>query len=207
MIPADISLINDEMELRRRYPKPMSRASDKVLDHLDFHCQSILAVSPFCILSSQGTEGADISPRGDPPGFLRVLDDRHILLPDRIGNNRLDNFANILTHPAVGLLVLVPGMDETLRINGWARITDDDRLLKESAVRGKAPNIGLLIAVKEAFLHCPKAFVRSGLWDPTKFIDRSSLPSYTAILTDHVAGISAEESERQGQIMAKRGLY
>jgi len=207
MIPADISLINDEMELRRRYPKPMSRASDKVLDHLDFHCQSILAVSPFCILSSQGTEGADISPRGDPPGFLRVLDDRHILLPDRIGNNRLDNFANILTHPAVGLLVLVPGMDETLRINGWARITDDDRLLKESAVRGKAPNIGLLIAVKEAFLHCPKAFVRSGLWDPTKFIDRSSLPSYTAMLTDHVAGISAEESERQGQIMAKRGLY
>ena len=136
-----------------------------------------------------------------------MLDDRHILLPDRIGNNRLDNYANILSHPAVGLLVLVPGMDETLRINGRAQITDDARLLAGSAVRGKAPNIGLLIAVKEAFLHCPKAFVRSGLWDPTKFIDRTSLPSYTAMLTDHVAGISAEESERQGQIMAKRGLY
>ena len=207
MIPADISLISDEADLRQRYPKPMSRASDKVLDHLDLHCRAMLAVSPFCVLSSQGPEGADISPRGDPPGFLRVLDDRHILLPDRIGNNRLDNFANILTHPAVGLLVLVPGMDETLRINGRAQITDDARLLAGSAVRGKAPNIGLLIAVKEAFLHCPKAFVRSGLWDPTKFIDRTSLPSYTAMLTDHVAGISAEESERQGQIMAKRGLY
>ena len=134
MVPADISLINDEMDLRQRYPKPMSRASDKVLNHLDFHCQSILALSPFCILSSQGPEGADISPRGDPPGFLRVLDDRHILLPDRIGNNRLDNFVNILTHPAIGILVLVPGMDETLRINGWAQITDDTRLLKLSLI-------------------------------------------------------------------------
>ncbi len=207
MIPADVSLIADEADLRQYYPKPMSRASDKVLDRLDLQCRAILTLSPFCVLSSQGPDGADISPRGDPPGFLRVLDDRHILLPDRIGNNRLDNYANILTHPAVGLLVLVPGMDETLRINGRAQITDDARLLAGSAVRGKAPNIGLLIAVKEAFLHCPKAFVRSGLWDPTKFIDRTSLPSYTAMLTDHVAGISAEESERQGQIMAKRGLY
>ena len=207
MIPAEISLIKDETELRRRYLKPMSRASDNVLDHIDFHCKSILAVSPFCILSSHGAEGADISPRGDPPGFLRVIDDRNILLPDRIGNNRLDNFANILAHPEVGRLVLVPGMDETLRINGCAQITDDKRLLEDSAVRGKAPNIGVLIAVKEAFLHCPKAFVRSSLWDPTKFIDRSSLPSYTSMLTDHVAGISAEESERQGEIMSKRGLY
>ena len=207
MIPEDISLIKDEMELRRRYPKPMSRASDKVLDHLDVHCQSILALSPFCILSSHGAEGADISPRGDPPGFLRVIDDHHILLPDRIGNNRLDNFVNILTHSEVGLLVLVPGMDETLRINGCAQVTDDKRLLEDSAVRGKAPNIGVLITVKEAFLHCPKAFVRSGLWDPTKFIDRASLPSYSSMLTDHVAGLSAEESERQGEIMSKRGLY
>lgn len=207
MIPEDISLIADEADLRQCYPKPMSRASDKVLDHLDLHCRAILAVSPFCVLSSQGPEGADISPRGDPPGFLRVLDDRHILLPDRIGNNRLDNFANILTHPEVGLLVLVPGMDETLRINGRAQITDDARLLNGTAVRGKAPNIGLFITIKEAFLHCPKAFVRSGLWDPEKFIDRSSLPSYTAMLTDHVAGLTAEESERQAEIMAERGLY
>ena len=207
MIPEDISLIANEVDLRQRYPKPMSRASDKVLNHLDFHCQSILALSPFCILSSQGPEGADISPRGDPPGFLRVLDDRHMLLPDRIGNNRLDNFVNILTHPAIGILVLVPGMDETLRINGWAQITDDTRLLEDSAVAEKVPSIGLLITVKEAFLHCPKAFVRSGLWDSTKFIDRSSLPSYSAMLTDHVEGLSAEESERQGEIMAERGLY
>ena len=207
MIPSDISLITDEADLRKRYPQPMSRATDKVLDHLDFHCLSILALSPFCILSSHGPEGADISPRGDPPGFLRVLDDRHLLLPDRIGNNRLDNFVNILTYPEIGLLVLVPGMDETLRINGWAQITDDARLLEDSAVRDQVPNIAVLITVKEAFLHCPKAFVRSGLWAPAKFIDLSSLPSYTTMLTDYVAGLSAEEPELQGKVMAKRGLY
>jgi PPOX class probable FMN-dependent enzyme len=207
MIPVDVSIISDEADLRQRYPQPMSRASDKVLDHLDRHCRAILAVSPFCVLSSQGHDGADISPRGDPPGFLRALDDRHLLLPDRIGNNRLDNFANILGNPEVGLLVLVPGMDETLRINGRARLTDDARLLAECEVQGRAPAIGLLITVKEAFLHCPKAFVRSGLWDPSKFIDRSSLPTYTAMLADHVVGLTAEESARQGNIMAERGLY
>ena len=129
MIPVDVSIISDEADLRQRYPQPMSRASEKVLDHLDRHCRAILAVSPFCVLSSQGHDGADISPRGDPPGFLRALDDRHLLLPDRIGNNRLDNFANILGNPEVGLFVLVPGMGETLRINGRARLTDDARLL------------------------------------------------------------------------------
>jgi PPOX class probable FMN-dependent enzyme len=129
------------------------------------------------------------------------------LLPDRVGNNRLDNFANLLSNPMIGLLVLVPGMDETLRINGTAQITDDRRLLAASEMRGKVPKIGLLITVQEAFLHCPKAFVRSGLWDPQKHIDRQQLPSYGDMLTDQVAGLTAEESARQGDIMAKRGLY
>jgi PPOX class probable FMN-dependent enzyme len=136
-----------------------------------------------------------------------VLNDRQLLLPDRVGNNRLDNFANLLSNPMIGLLVLVPGMDETLRINGTAQITDDRRLLAASEMRGKVPKIGLLITVQEAFLHCPKAFVRSGLWDPQKHIDRQQLPSYGDMLTDQVAGLTAEESARQGDIMAKRGLY
>ena len=206
MIPADISLIKDEASLRECYKQPMSRATDKVLDHLDVHCRHF-ALSPFCVLSSQGDDGADISPRGDPPGFLRVLDDQHLLLPDRIGNNRLDSFENILVNPMVGLLVLVPGMDETLRISGSAQITDDQRLLAESAVQGRVPGIGLLITVNAAFLHCPKAFVRSDLWNPRGHIDRATLPSYTAMLTDHVEGLSADESERQAKIMAERGLY
>ena len=207
MIPADVSLINDEASLRQRYKQPMSRASGKVLDHLDVHCRAILALSPFCVLSSQGDDGADISPRGDPPGFLRVLDDRHLLLPDRIGNNRLDTFENILINPMVALLVLIPGVDETLRINGTAQITDDTRLLAGSSVRGRPPSIGLIITVRAAFLHCPKAFVRSELWNPEKQVNRSVLPSYTVMLTDHVAGLSKKESQRQADIMARRGLY
>ena len=144
MIPVDVSIISDEADLRQRYPQPMSRASDKVC-HLD-PIAGVLAVL-FCVLSSQGDDGADISPRGDPPGFLRALDDRHLLLPDRIGNNRLDNFANILGNPEVGLLVLVPGMGETLRINGRARLTDDARLLAECEVQGRVPHV---LITKEA---------------------------------------------------------
>lgn len=206
-IPDDTTFVTDEVALRGCHLKPLSRATDKVLRRLDKHCRDIIALSPFCVLSTQGPGGADVSPRGDPPGFVRVLDDTHLLLPDRIGNNRLDNMANILANPAVGLLFLVPGMSETLRINGRARITDDKRLLEPCAMQGRAPAVGLLIEVQEAFLHCAKALVRSDLWNPKKHIDRNSLPTYGQMLTDHCEGLSAEESERQGKIMAERGLY
>ncbi len=177
-LPADLSFIVDEGDLRARHHTPMSRASDKVLRCLDKHCKAILAASPFCVLATQGPGGADVSPRGDPPGFLNVIDDTHVLLPDRVGNNRLDNMANILANPRVGLLVLVPGMDETLRINGTARITDDARLLEPCAVQGRAPKVGILIHVEEAFLHCAKALVRSKLWDATAQVDRAQFASY-----------------------------
>lgn len=203
----DISLITSEDDLRALHSAPMSRATDKVLDHLDKHCRAILELSPFCVLATQGPGGADVSPRGDPPGFIRVLDERTILLPDRVGNNRLDAFVNILANPRVGLLVLVPGMGETLRLNGTARITDDSRVLADSAVDGRAPKVGLVIRIEEAFLHCPKAFVRSGLWNPERHIDRKILPSYPRMLLDHVQGLTEEENDRQTQVMAKRGLY
>jgi hypothetical protein len=207
MLPDDISFVTDEDALRALHHKQMSRSSDKVLTRLDVHCRAILERAPFCIIATQGPGGADVSPRGDPPGFIRVLDDSHLLLPDRVGNNRLDNFANLLGNPAIGMLVMVPGMGETLRINGTARITDDPRLLEPSAIRERAPKIGLLIAVREAFLHCPKALIRSNLWDQAAQIDRAELPSYTQMLTDHVEGLTLEESERQAKIMADRGLY
>ncbi len=206
-IPDDTTFITDEAALRAAHLKPLSRATDKVLRRLDKHCRDIIALSPFCVLATHGPGGADVSPRGDPPGFVRVLDDAHILLPDRIGNNRLDNMANILANPDVGLLFLVPGMGETLRINGRARITNDRRLLEPSTVQGRVPTVGLLIEVREAFLHCAKALVRSDLWNPAKHIDRTILPTYGQMLTDHCEGLSAEESERQGKIMAERGLY
>lgn len=207
MLPADVSLIRDEAGLRQRHLTPMSRATDKVLRRLDKHCRDIIALSPFCVISTQGPNGADVSPRGDPPGFVRVLDEQHLLLPDRIGNNRLDNMANILANPAVGLLFLVPGMNETLRVNGLANVTDDLQLLSGSAVQGRAPSVGLLIEVQEAFLHCAKALVRSDLWNPAKHIDRGVLPTYGQMLTDHCEGLTVDEFERQGRIMAERGLY
>lgn len=203
----DVSLVTSEADLRALHQAPMSRATDKVLNHIDRHCRAILELSPFCVISTQGPDGADISPRGDPPGFLRILNERTLLLPDRIGNNRLDAFMNLLENSRIGLLVLVPGMGETLRINGTAKITDDARLLEGSTVQGRAPKVGLIITVEEAFLHCPKAIIRSGLWDVSKHIDRAQLPSYAAMLLDHVQGLTPEENDRQSDVMAARGLY
>lgn len=207
MLPDDTSFITNEAHLRKLHHAPMSRATDKVLRGLDPHCRKILALSPFCVIATQGPSGADISPRGDPPGFVRELDPRTLLLPDRVGNNRLDAMTNLLVNPRIGLLFLVPGMNETMRINGTARITDDARLLADSAINGRAPKVALVVAIEEVFLHCAKALIRSALWDPTRHIDRSVLPSYARMLLDHVTGLTAEENERQSEVMAERGLY
>jgi uncharacterized protein len=205
--PRKISYVADMDGVRSLYPKPMSRATGKVLRRLDKHCQAILQRSTFCVIGTQGPGGADVSPRGDPAGFVRVLDDRHLLLPDRIGNNRLDSYDNLFANPQVGILFLVPGMAETLRVNGTARVTDDAALLAGSTVQGRAPKVGLLIEVKEAYLHCAKAINRAALWDPSKHVDRAEIPSYGDMLADHVEGLSREESERQGAEMARRGMY
>ncbi|MEM6621349.1 MAG: pyridoxamine 5'-phosphate oxidase family protein [Pseudomonadota bacterium] len=201
------SFITDEAALRALYPEPMSRATDKVLPALDTHCRQILALSPFCVISTQGPGGADVSPRGDPPGFLRVLDDTTILLPDRVGNNRLDGMANVLSNPRIGLLALVPGMNETLRVNGTAQLTDDAALLEGSAVQGRAPVLGVLIMVEEAFVHCGKSLTRAKLWQAEAQIERRQLASYPQMLKDHVAGLTDAENDRQSQVMAERGLY
>lgn len=206
-VPADASFIDTEEALRALHHAPMSRATDKVLHALDGHCRQILAASPFCVLATQGPDGADVSPRGDPPGFLRVLDDRTLVLPDRVGNNRFDGYVNLLSNPRVGLLVFLPGMEETLRINGTARITDDTRLLAPCAVNGRVPRAGLVITVEEAFVHCAKALKRAGLWDPSRHVDRSAFASYPDMLRDHVPGLTDKENERQSEVMARRGLY
>jgi uncharacterized protein len=207
MLPDDTSFITDEAALRALHHAPMSRATDKVLRALDVHCRRIVELSPFCVLATQGPKGADVSPRGDPPGFVRIIDDATLLLPDRVGNNRLDGMTNLIANPRIGMLFFVPGMNETLRINGTARITDDARLLAPSVVNGRAPKVGLVIAVEEAFLHCAKALVRSALWDGSRHIDRASLPSYAEMLLGHVGGLTPEENERQTKVMAERGLY
>ena len=205
--PAAISYVGSIEEVRGKHPAAMSRATDKVLRRLDEHCRAMIARATFVVVGTHGSRGADVSPRGDPAGFVRVLDDRHLLLPDRIGNNRFDSMDNIFETGRIGMLFLVPGMAEVLRVNGRARVTDDAALLADSAMQGRAPKIGVLIEVQEAYLHCAKAINRAGLWDPTKHIDRSELPTYGAMLVDHCEGLTAEESERQGAEMARRGMY
>ena len=207
MLPDDTRFITDEAALRALHHAPMSRATDKVLRALDQHCRRVIALSPFCVIATQGPKGADVSPRGDPPGFVRVLDERTLLLPDRVGNNRLDGMTNLLSNPRIGMLFLVPGMNETLRINGTARITDDQRLLAPCAMERRPPKVGLVVAVEEAFLHCGKALVRSRLWDASRHIERAILPSYAEMLLDHVRGLTPEENARQTEVMAERGLY
>ena len=208
MLPENISFIEDESELRTLHHAPLSRAKDKVLLRLDQYCRQIIALSPFCVIATQGDNGADITPRGDPPGFVQVLNDQHLLLPDRVGNNRLDTMTNLLQNPAIAVIFLLPGMNETLRINGSAKITNDTRLLESCTVNQKTPKIGLLITVHEAFMHCPKALVRSKLWDAEHHhIDRAQLPSFATMMLAHCNGLTGEENARQTKVMAGRGLY
>jgi PPOX class probable FMN-dependent enzyme len=206
-LPEDISLIESEDDLRALYPTPMSRALGKILPALDVHCRSIIERSPFVVVATQGNEGADVSPRGDPPGFVQILDDNHLLVPDRVGNNRLDTMGNLLTNPHIGLLFIIPGMGETCRINGQARLTNDARLLSRCAVDRRVPKSGILVKIEEAFVHCSKAFKRSELWNPDKQIDRSELPSYSLMLLEQVRGLSKEQNAAQDAVMDERGLY
>lgn len=201
------SFIESEEALRGLHHDQLSRARDKVLSTLDKHCRQIIGLSPFCIISTQGKNGADVSPRGDPPGSVVIVDDRTLLLADRVGNNRMDSMVNLMSNPLIGMLFIVPGMNETLRINGTARVTDDPGLLQQLAVKGSVPKVGILVSVNEAFLHCAKALVRSRLWDKDAQIDRNIIPSFPDILQDHVEGLTTSENERQSKIMSDRGLY
>lgn len=174
-------------ELRALFDAPSAMVQRKVLPRLDAHCRAIIGASPFICISSSSAEGrADISPRGDAPGFVQVVDDRTLFIPDRPGNNRLDTMSNILERPQVGLLFVVPGMEETLRIFGTAALVRDPSLLDRAKVNGKTPAIGIRIAVEGAHLHCGKAFRRARLWDPAARIDRKSLPSLGQMVRDQI---------------------
>jgi hypothetical protein len=164
--------------LRALHDAPSDIVRRKTIDRLDAHCRSFIARSPFLLLGTARRDGrADVSPRGDPPGFVKVLDDTTLLIPDRPGNNLLDSLANIVENPEVGLLFLVPGFDETLRVNGAAEISIDPQDLARLEVEGKRPKLALRVAVREAFLHCAKSFRRARLWDPAARVERGALPS------------------------------
>jgi len=164
-------------QLEQIYGEPHERAVWKEIDCLNSDYQAFVRASPFAVLSSVGAGGTDCSPKGDAAGFVQILDERTLALPDRPGNNRIDSLKNIVTDPRVSLLFLVPGVGETLRVNGRAEISIDPELLERFEVRGKLPRTVLIVHVEAAYFHCSKALVRSALWDPQKHVDRASLPS------------------------------
>jgi len=207
-------LVRSEDELRDMIGRIDPAAGSKTIHRLDKYCRQFISLSPFLCIGTMGPDGrADVSPRGDAPGFVRVLDDRTIAIPDRPGNNRLDTMTNILGNPSVGLIFFVPGFEDTLRINGKAAITKDPTLLQESVVNNRAPKVMIRVAVDEAFLHCAKALKRSKLWDPSVQQDRKLMPSlYRMILeqtghekSDDAAFVS--ECDRELEEDYKNNLY
>jgi PPOX class probable FMN-dependent enzyme len=176
--------ITDIATLRDGYPAPSERAVRKTLPQLDRHMRRFISLSPFLCLGTSTETSADVTPRGDAPGFVHVLDDSTLLVPDWPGNNRLDSLSNVVANAHVGILMFVPGFDETLRINGDAEITTAPEILERWDVNGKHPRSALKIAVREAFFHCAKAILRSKLWKDDYKVDRSAMPPYAEILKE-----------------------
>ena len=202
--------IDSVTKLRALYRRPpRARSGLKVLDHLDVHCRNFLALSPLCVISSARADGrADASPRGDLPGSLaRVLDDKTLLLPDRPGNRQLDTLTNLVERPHVGLVFFVPGLNETLRVNGRAEIDTDPELLAPLAIRGKLPISVIKVTVEDAYLHCAKALIRARIWEPEARVERSRFPTYGQVLADQIAGADAAEIDADSAESARTDLY
>lgn len=188
--------IRDGAELRAQFGAVGPLAAAKVLDHLDDYARRFIALAPFLVLASADAAGqADASPRGDAPGFVAVPDSRTLVIPDRRGNNRIDSFRNVIENPGVGLIFFVPGIDETLRVNGTAAVTQDRALLEPLGARGTVPTIGLIVRVREAFFHCGKALMRAQLWDPSRHVARDTFPSLGRILAEQTAASGVAEAE------------
>ncbi|AMN44077.1 MSMEG_1061 family FMN-dependent PPOX-type flavoprotein [Rhodoplanes sp. Z2-YC6860] len=179
-------VIPTRQRLRELSKQPSARASNKIIDHIDDICRRFIAACPFVIVASRGADGCmDLSPKGDPPGFIAVLDERTLAIPDRPGNHRLDTFDNLLTHPEIGLLFMIPGNGDTLRVSGKGRIVRDSSLQTRLAINGNPPNLVLVVTVEQAFMHCPKCIVRSRLWIPGEWPDRSDVPALAEAIMAH----------------------
>jgi len=179
-------------DLRGIYRRPGQGAIDKVIHRLDPHCEDFLAKSPFFVLGTADADGVcDASPKGGPPGFVKPLDDRRLAWADFAGNNRLDSFQNLVTNPSVALLFLIPGLDETLRVNGDAELVTDTDICGRFAVNGKLPHVVVVVTVAEAYIHCAKALRRAALWSPTSWLQPGELPSAACIVKDH-AGLASD---------------
>jgi PPOX class probable FMN-dependent enzyme len=184
--------------LRHLYGAAKERSVRKQIDHLDVHCRRFVALSPFLVIASGDAEGnLDSSPRGGAPGFVRVVDDRTLLIPDSPGNNRLDTLTNIMATGRVGLLFMIPGVDETLRVNGRAQLNDDKSLLGTFADDRRTPKLVITVGVTDAYLHCAKAFMRSKLWRVDSQVERARLPTMGEMLSEQTGMQSAPETQEQ----------
>jgi uncharacterized protein len=209
-IDSQAQTIDSEPQLRGLYQEPMELALLKQLDCLDEHCRNFLAHSPFAVIAStRPGRGTDVSPRGDAPGFARVLDANTIAIPDRPGNNRLDTMSNIVADAEVGLLFFIPGIDETLRVNGTARLTRDPELLAAAAVNGREPRMIVLVTVREAFLHCGKALKRSRLWHDDYRVEKKNFPSLGRMIVEQTKpkAITVEQADAVVEEGYVNGLY
>ncbi|GAA2825637.1 hypothetical protein EDC40_11149 [Aminobacter aminovorans] len=196
----------DRVKLRDMFPPPGDLVVQKVLTQLDKHCLYFLSLSPFLLIATQGNNGADVSPRGDPAGFVKAIDRQTILIPDRPGNNRLDTMENILDNARVGCLFLVPGLGEILRINGEADLVVGPEL-EQLAFQGKTPPVAIRIRVREALFHCAKAVIRSKIWSPATFARREDFPPLGAVLADQIAGLDKDEMIEWIRVGDQRTLY
>ena len=204
-----MDIIEDIVEIRERYGEPTERAVKKQLPRLEKHSRAFIGLSPFLVIATAEPSGrCDASPKGDAPGFVHVLDDETLLIPDRLGNNRIDTISNLLASPGVGLIFFVPGLRETLRVNGRASITTDPALLEPCAVQGKLPRSGILVKAEEVYFHCGKALIRSDLWNPEKMLKHSDFPSLGRIIAEQIGdGRSIAESEKQTAESYRTRLY
>ncbi|HEY7548899.1 MAG TPA: pyridoxamine 5'-phosphate oxidase family protein [Hyphomicrobiaceae bacterium] len=190
-------LVRTQQDLRTHFGEVRLLAEKKVQHSLDRFCRNFIALSPFLVIaSSDGKGNADATPRGDSPGFVAVLDDTTLLIPDRRGNNRVDTFSNVLAAPGVGLIFFVPGIDETLRVNGKAEITQDPELLTPLAAQNVAPTIGLQVHVEDAYFHCGKALMRARLWDPATQVERKAFPSLGRVIAEQTSAVGVEAAEK-----------
>jgi len=175
-------------ELEALYDAPVPTSITKELDHLTELHSAYIEASPFVLVATSGPDGVDCSPRGDPPGFVRIVDDRTLMMPDRRGNNRLDTLRNLVVDPRIGLLFLVPGIGVTLRVNGTAELSTDPELRESFAMDGKLPTTVIVVTTTAVYTQCPKALIRSHLWDPSRHREASELPSVGAIMEKITAG-------------------
>lgn len=201
--------ITSTEQLERVYSDaPYGPAVFKETDRISAQYRKLIEAAPFCVIATSGPEGLDCSPRGDPPGFVRVLDEHTVVIPDRRGNNRIDTLRNLVRDPRISLLFLIPGVGETMRINGRAKISTDPKLTESFAMNGKAPKCVLVVTVERAYFQCTKAIIRSRLWDEASKVDRKTLPTPGAILAELTDGkMGGTEHDRLAPERIKQTIY